>query len=108
MEVLLSLTPINTTATGTLNLDIREGGVYFTNIFFGESPEASTLTVLSGGSNVFSSIEFQNGCSFYLGSILIGSIAPSGVIQTFSIEHREVIDVHTVPELKDDNVEDFS
>ena len=102
------MTPISGTVSGSLDLDMVTGGVYFTNIFYGYTPEAVSLDILYGGSNSFSSIEFQSGTTLSGGSVLIGSLSPSGVVQTFDLNTQTVIDVHSVPELEDDNVEDIS
>jgi len=90
------------------NLNFQEGGFFFTDIYYGSTPELTTLTVLSGGNNDFSSIEFQTGASFSGGSIIIGSHSANGVVQVFDMNTRTVIDVHTTPELESDNIEDFS
>jgi len=102
------LIPTSGTVSGSLDLYMVTGGVYFTNIFYGYTPEAVSLDILYGESNSFSSVEFQSGSTLSGGSLVIGSYAPSGVVQTFDLGTRTVIDSHTVPELEDDNIEDFS
>jgi hypothetical protein len=105
----LSLIPVSGTASGTVHLElVAEDGVYFTNILFGPPPEASTLYVLDGESNNFSSIQFQSGATLSGGSFVIGSAAPSGVLQTVNLETFEVLQSYSSPYLEDDNIEDFS
>lgn len=100
--------PVSGTASGTLDLTIdSETGVYFTSIFFGDTPEATIVSNLQGGSNNFSSIEFQKGATFSKGSVTFGSTSPSGVLQSVNLEDLTVIAGYGSP-LSEDNVEDFS
>jgi hypothetical protein len=108
VEVKLSLTPISTTITGSVDLEVITGGIYFTNIFFGDAPESTSLSVLYGETNNFSSVEFQEGSGFSQGSIVIGGFAPSGALQSFDLDKLEVIESYSEPVLRDDNLEDFS
>lgn len=95
--------------SGTINLAYTASGMFFTDVYYGPEPELTTSTVLSGGSNVFSSIEFQSGASYSGGSILVGSKSPSGVLQSFDLGVRTVLGAYTYPQdLVLDNVEDFS
>jgi hypothetical protein len=91
--------------SGTLDLNLQLGGVYFSSIFYGEAPELIQLSVLSGTSNIITAVELQKGSSFNKGSIIIGSKAPGGTYQVFNLEDREVIFNESVI---NDNVEDFS
>ena len=106
---MLLLLPVSGTASGTLDLTIDpDTGIYFTSIFLGETPEATFAPILQGGSNDFSSIEFQTGATFSGGSIVVGSVAPSGVLQSVDLSTLTVIAGYAEPQLVDDNVEDFS
>lgn len=109
MEEPLSFTPVSGTASGTLDIDMTEdSGIYFTSIFFGETPVILTQHILFGGSDSFTAVEFQEGATFSGGSIVIGSSSPSGVLQVVDLENLEVIASYTTPILETDDVEDFS
>jgi hypothetical protein len=101
------MTVSTTGVSGTFDVEYTLSGSYFSDIYYGFAPTLITITGLSGTSNNFSSIELQLGSSFNDGSILIGSKI-SGALQTFSFDSRTVIDVLQVPDLKSNNVEDFS
>jgi len=94
--------------SGTYDIEYLLGGSFFSDIYYGEAPILETLTTLSGSSDQFTSVEFQAGVTLFSGSILIGSATPSGVLQSFDFATKQVIRVHKVPELEEDNVEDFS
>lgn len=101
--------PVSGTASGVVDLTIdSETGVYFTSLFFGETPDATLVTNLQGGSNNFSSIEFQKGATFSGGSMIVGSTSPSGVLQSVDLSNLTVIVGYSSPPLESDNVEDFS
>jgi hypothetical protein len=102
------MTVNSTPVSGTYDIEFVLGGMFFTDIYYGETPLLLDLTVLSGATNDFSTIQFQKGATFDLGSVLIGGHSPSGTLQTFDLSTRTVIDLHTVPELESDNIEDFS
>ena len=109
MEVQLPLLPISGTASGTLDLTISpDTGIYFTSIFFGITPEATVSHSLVGTSDNITSVEFQKGATFSGGSILIGSSAVSGALQSVSLLDLTVVAGYQPPILEDDNVEDFS
>ena len=94
--------------SGTQDLYVTSGGLYFTDIYYGDSPELLSLYVLYGTSDIYTAVEFQSGASFSGGSIIIGSSSPSGVLQTFDLENRTVLAVYDSPTyLLEDNVEDF-
>lgn len=107
MGVLL-LTQASTPVSGNQDINFTLSGTYFTDIYYGDTPVLEINSTLSGGTNLFLSVELQTGTTFSGGSVLIGSASPSGVMQTFDFGSRSVIDVKATPELEDDNVEDFS
>jgi len=91
--------------SGTFDLVTITGGLHYTDIYYGDTPELVSLNVLSGSSNIINVIEFQIGSSYNEGSLIIGSQAPSGIYQVFDLENREII---FTKEVSDNNVEDFS
>jgi hypothetical protein len=102
------LTQASIPVSGVQDIYFALSGTYFTDIYYGEAPVLETVLTLSGGTDIFTSIQVLPGATFSGGSILIGSAAPSGVLQTFDLSTRSVIDVHQSPELEEDNIEDFS
>lgn len=91
--------------SGTYDLTTITGGIFFTNVYYGEIPEIISLTVLSGESNFVNAIEFQKSSTFTSGSLIIGTSSPSGIYQVYDFENREII---FSQEVENDNVEDFS
>ena len=102
------MTQASSPVSVTQDITFTLSGVYFTDIYYGDTPVLEVQNVLQGGTNVFTSVQLQLGTTFSEGSILIGSAAPSGILQTLNLANRTVIDTHEVPELSLDNVEDFS
>jgi len=94
--------------SGTYGIEFELGGIFFTDIYYGQAPILEEFTSLSGGSPVFNVVQLQKGSTFNQGSLILGSASPSGVLQVFDLDARIVLEVHEIPEILQDNVEDIS
>ena len=90
-------------------IQLRTGGKdSLDNIYYEGLPPQEILYVLSGTSNVFTSLSFSEGAFIDTGSIVIGSRGPGGVLQTYDIGNQQVIDITTSGKLGSDSILDNS
>lgn len=89
------------------NLSYKAGGFFFSDIYYGATPEFLTLPVLSGTVDQSSFVEFQRGATYSGGSLLIGLSGSGGTLQVFDLSTRQVVSVIGSPPMVQEGVEDL-
>jgi len=78
------------------------------HLFLGELPSRLELSVLSGVSNDFSSIEFVQGSFIDSGSFVLAGTSPSGIFQVVDLSTNTVSGAVVPPRLKSNDITDAS